>query len=97
MGRSSKQAAEPTTAGLASMRFPILVVDHHFASSLPRERQADSLGVLSTRIVAELAVSSFLHHHPIATVVGNDMDVGAVHPSSPPNTANLALRMMLSH
>jgi hypothetical protein len=96
MAHSSKQAAEPTTAGLASMRLPILVVDHHFASSLPRERQTDSLGVLSTRIVAELPVSSFLLYHPIATVVGNDVDVGAAHPSSP-DTANLAVRMMLSH
>ena len=36
-----------TATGHASMHFPILVVDHHFASSLPRERQADSLGALT--------------------------------------------------
>jgi hypothetical protein len=82
MPHSTKPAAEPAATGLASMHFPTLLVDHHFASSFPRERQSDSLGVLSARIVAELPVGSFFLDHPITTVIGDDADVGAVHPSS---------------
>jgi hypothetical protein len=32
--------------------------------------------------VAELPVGSFFLDHPITTVIGDDVDVGAVHPSS---------------